>query len=84
MAEFRTEDPSISKHALYQLSYRYLVKMMENFLILPQTSDQYWSTIVWFGGGAQNKSGKVAVLGDSFAMCQLRQKSAIILLSDYS
>ena len=27
-----------------------------------------------FGGSAQNKSGKVAVQGNSFAMCQLRQK----------
>ena len=30
--------------------------------------------LVCFGGGAQSKSGKVAVLGDSFAMRQLGQK----------
>ena len=47
LAEIRTGVPSISKHALYQLSYRNLVKKGENFLILPQTSDQYWSTLVF-------------------------------------
>ena len=31
-------------------------------------------TLVWFGGGAQNKSGKIAAYGDSFAMRQLRQR----------
>ena len=39
---------------------------------------------VWFGGGAQNKSGKVAAYGDSFAMYQLRQKWAISLLSCFN
>ena len=35
-----------------------------------------------FDDGAQNESGKVAVKGDSFAMCQLRQKWAIPLPSN--
>ena len=36
-----------------------------------------------FNDGAQIESGKVAILGDSLAMCQLRKKLAIELLSDY-
>ena len=37
-----------------------------------------------FSDGAQNKSGKVAVSVDSFAINQLKQKSTITLLSEYN
>ena len=37
----------LSNQVLYQLSYRNLVKgEVEIFHILPQTLDQYWSTLV--------------------------------------
>ena len=42
------------------------------------------SNLQWFGDGAQNESGKVAVYGDSLAMCQLRQMWAITFLSGYN
>ena len=37
-----------------------------------------------FSDGGQNKSGKVAVSVDSFAINQLKQKSTITLLSEYN
>ena len=39
--------------------------------------------VAWFGGGAQNEFGNVAVEGDRFAMHQLRQMKVCKLFSDY-
>ena len=57
--EFRTGNHSISNQAPYQLSYRNLVKNVENFLVLPQTSDQYWLTLV-FVSAISNRPGPFA------------------------
>ena len=37
------------------------------------------NTAVWFSGGAESKSGRTAVWGDSFAICLIRQR-----VSDYT
>ena len=48
-----------------------------NFLLTATTN------LVWFGDGAQNKSGKIDDKGDILTMHQLRQMWVITLLSNY-
>ena len=52
---------------------------LHKLLVTQSRGDDFIS----FDDGTQNESGKVAFKGDSLAVCQLRQKSAIAMLSDY-
>ena len=49
---------------------------------LQECKTSFYSSF-WFGDGALNDSGKVALLGDGLVMRLLIQKRAIILLSEY-
>ena len=44
-------------------------------------SDKEFS--IWFDDGVQNKSGRTAIWGDSFAICQLRQRASSYTPTNY-
>ena len=52
---------------------------LHKLLVTQSRGDDFIS----FEDGTQNEAGKVAFKGDSLAICQLRQKCAIAILSDY-